>query len=179
MRHLYRGGVLVACLVVCFAIAGGAAAAPSIPVSVAASVDSFTSDIGCCVEPTLGDPYTVVVPRLGRLTAVADLDVCGDSCEPDGQTIFSIQFTAPAGGMFILIGAAGSGSLNDLSGSGTWSVLRTGPFAPTGRFANIAGSGTWSAAVTLLGPHVDPNGPPGTDSILTLSVAGTLTLRGR
>ena len=84
MRHLYRGGVLVACLVVCFAIAGGAAAAPSIPVSVAASVDSFTSDIGCCVESTLGDPYTVVVPRLGRLTAVADLDVCGDSCEPDG-----------------------------------------------------------------------------------------------
>ena len=179
MRHLYRGVILVACLVACLAASGTAASGTGIPVGVSATLDSFTADVGCCVESTTSGPFTVVVPGIGRLTAVADLDVCGSSCEPNGQTIFSIQLIAPSRGMFVLIGSADSGDLSDLSGSGTWSVLRTGPFAPTGRFANIAGSGTWSAAVTLLGPHVDPNGPPGTDSILTLSVAGTLTLRGR
>jgi len=178
MRQIYRGGVLVACLVACLAVAGGAASASSIPVSVSASVDAFTADIGCCVESTMSDPFPVVVPRLGRLTAVADLDVCGSACQPDGETIFSIQFTAPSGAIFVLIGSVESGNLSNLSGSGTWSVLGTGPFAPTGRFSKIAGSGTWSAAATIVGPHVEPSdGPPGADSILSLTLRGTLTLR--
>jgi hypothetical protein len=177
MRKLCGGGVLIACLVACLVVAGSAASAPSIPVSVSASVDSFTADIGCCVDSTVSDPFTIVVPRLGRLTAVADLDVCGSSCQPNGETLFSIQFTAPSGGMFVLIGSVDSGTLSNLSGSGTWTVLSTGPFAPTGRFSKIAGSGTWSAGVTIVGPHVDPSGPPGADSILALSVTGTLTLR--
>ena len=178
MRQIYRGGVLIACLVTCLAVAGGAASAPGVPVSVSANAPSFTADIGCCVESTVSDPFRIVAPRLGRLTAVADLDVCGSACEPDGQTIFSIQFTAPSGGMFVLIGSVDSGNLSNLSGSGTWSVLETGPFAPTGRFSRIAGSGTWSAAATIVGPPVEPiDGPPGHDSILTLSLRGTLTLR--
>jgi hypothetical protein len=57
-------------------------------------------------------------------------------------------------------------------------VLDTGPFAPSGRFAHIVGSGTWSAAVTVVGPHVEPSdGPPGADSILALALTGTLKLK--
>jgi hypothetical protein len=178
MRQLWRGGVRIVCLVACLAFANGAAAESSIPVSMAADVDAFTADIGCCVESTISDPFTVVVPRLGRLTAVADLDVCGSACQPDGFTVFSIELTAPSGATFVLIGSADSGNLGNLSGNGTWSVLDTGPFAPSGRFAEIAGSGTWSAAATIVGPHVEPSdGPPGADSVLSLSVTGTLTLR--
>src|SRR5262245_47293925 len=105
MRQIYKGGVLIACLVACLAVAGGAAAAPGVPVSMSANVSSFTSDIGCCVESTVSDPFTIVAPRLGRLTAVADLDVCGTACDPNGETIFSIQFTAPSGGSFVLFGS--------------------------------------------------------------------------
>jgi len=178
MRHLYRGGVLIACLVASLAVVGGAASAPSIPVDVSSNVSSFTSDIGCCVESTVSDPFEIVAPRLGRLTAVADLDVCGSDCDPDGQTIFSIQFTAPSGGSFVLIGSMDSGNLSSLAGNGTWSVLTTGPFAPSGRFSKITGSGTWSAAATIVGPHVEPiDGPPGADSTLALSLNGTLALR--
>jgi hypothetical protein len=178
MRHIYRGGVLIACLVACLAAAGGAASAPGVPVSMSANVASFTSDIGCCIESTLSDPFRVVVPKLGRLTAVADLDVCGSECDPEGETIFSIQFTAPAGGSFVLIGAVESGDLSTLAGSGTWTVLATGPFAPTGRFSKITGSGTWSAAATIVGPPVEPiDGPPGADSTLAVSLRGTLALR--
>jgi hypothetical protein len=178
MRHISRAGVLFACLAACLAVVGGAASAPSIPVNVTSNVASFTTDIGCCDESTVSDPFKVVVPRLGRLTAVADLDVCGDECEPDGQTIFSIQFTAPSGASFVLIGLVESGNLGNLSGSGTWSVLDTGPFAPSGRFSKIAGAGTWSAAATIVGPPVEPtDGPPGSHSILTLSLRGMLTLR--
>jgi hypothetical protein len=143
-----------------------------------ARADAFTSDIGCCVESTISDPFTLVVPRLGRLTAVADLDVCGSACDPNGFTTFSIQFTSPSGGSFVLIGSADSGNLSNLSGSGTWSVLDTGPFAPSGRFADIAGSGTWSASATIVGPPVEPSaGPPGHHSILALSLSGTLALK--
>jgi hypothetical protein len=57
-------------------------------------------------------------------------------------------------------------------------VLTTGPFAPTGRFAKIAGSGTWSATATVVGPPVEPiDGPPGADSILSLALTGSLTLK--
>jgi hypothetical protein len=178
MRQLYRGGVLIACLVACLTVVGTAASAASFPVSVSARADAFTADIGCCVESTISDPFTLVVPRLGRLTAVADLDVCGSACEPNGFTIFSIQFTSPSGGTFVLIGSADGGNLSNLSGRGTWSVLDTGPFAPSGRFSHVVGSGTWSAAATIVGPHVEPSdGPSGADSILALSLTGTLTLK--
>ena len=178
MRQLYRAGVLIACLVTFLTLVGSAAAAPNVPINMSARVDAFTSDIGCCVESTATDKFTLVVPRLGRFTAVADLDVCGSECEPDGLSIFSIQFTAPSGS-FVLIGSADSGDLSNLSGSGAWSVLTTGPFAPTGRFAHIAGSGTWTAAATIVGPHVEPSdGPPGADSILAFSLRGALTLKG-
>src|SRR5690348_12482896 len=171
MRQISRVGVLLACLTACLAVVNGAAAAPGIPVNMSSSVASFTADIGCCDESTLSDPFKIVVPRLGRLTAVANLDVCGDACEPDGQTIFSIQFTAPSGSSFALIGLMESGNLGNLSGNGTWGVIGTGPFAPTGRFSKIAGSGTWSAAATIVGPPVAPSdGPPGADSILSLSL---------
>jgi hypothetical protein len=98
---------------------GTAAAAASIRVNVSAHAGAFTSDIGCCVESTISDPFTVVLPGLGRLTAVADLDVCGDSCFPNGSTGFSIQFTSPSGGTFVLIGLEDSGHLSNLSGNGT------------------------------------------------------------
>ena len=51
--------------------------------------------------------------------------------------------------------------------------------AEEGVFRHVDQVGEDPVDAVALGPHVDPNGPPGTDSILTLSVAGTLTLRGR
>jgi hypothetical protein len=49
----------------------------------------------------MSDPFPVVLPRLGRMTAVADLDACESSCDPDEPTIVSIQFTARSGDMFV------------------------------------------------------------------------------
>jgi hypothetical protein len=171
MGRLCRCAVVIACMVASLAVIGTASPASSIPLNLSTSVNAFTMFAGCCDDDTIGDPVTAVVPRLGRVTYVASLDVCGSPCQPSGRTQFTIQFTAPSGDTLVLGGSIDSGSLgNEESGSGTWTVL-----AASGRFAGMTGSGSWSATATMTGPPSPPGGPPGIGSILTFSVTGSLT----
>jgi hypothetical protein len=176
MDRLFKCAVVIACMVASLAVSGAASSASSIPLNLSISVNAFTMFSGCCDDDTIADPVTLVVPRLGRLTLNASLDVCGTPCDSHGRTTLSLQFTAPSGDTFLLQGATESGTLSDVSesGSGTWAVA-SGLAAPTGRFTGMTGVGSWSAVALMTGPPSPPDGPPGTGSILTFSVNGTLT----
>jgi hypothetical protein len=150
------------------AFAGTASSATSIPVNISMTLDGLTQPAGCCVDITTTSTATVVLPKLGRVAVRASLSICGSACQPNGLTIFAVEFKAPSGDMFVLVGTMDRGSLSNHSGSGTWTV-GTG----SGRFAEATGSGSWSAAATFVGP----GSPQGTPTVLTFSLTGSITLR--